>query len=80
MPSSLRSPMSVSTSTGSGGRDWANCAKCIAQPYSYTRLTAHNATDLTWEQVSNADGSVIDRWEMHQDKHGAFPTAATASE
>jgi hypothetical protein len=28
--------------------------KCIGQPYSYTRLTAHNATDLLWEQVSVA--------------------------
>jgi hypothetical protein len=61
---------------GSGGRQWKDCAKCIAQPYSYTRLTAHNATDLTWEQVSNADGSIIDTWQLHQDKHGKFPTPA----
>ena len=25
-----------------------NCLKCIAQPYSYTRLTAYNSTDLLW--------------------------------
>ena len=56
-------------------RDWKNCKTCIATPYSYTRLTAHNATDLTWEQVSNADNSIIDSWVLHQDKHGAFPTS-----
>jgi hypothetical protein len=55
-----------------------NCLKCIAQPYSYTRLTAHNATDLLWEQVSNEPGSkVIDSWVLHQDNHGQFPPAPT---
>jgi hypothetical protein len=51
-----------------------NCLKCISQPYSYTRLTAYNRTDLLWEQVSNEAGSaVIDSWVVHQDNHGKFP-------
>ena len=62
---------------GGGARDWAGCKVCIQQPYSYTRLTAHNATDLLWEQVSNADSSIIDSWVLHQDKHGAFPAPPT---
>lgn len=45
---------------------------CIAQPYSYTQLVAHNATDLTWKQISNKDNSVIDEWVLHQDSHGPF--------
>ena len=45
---------------------------CIAQPYSYTQLIAHNGTDLTWRQISNKDNSVIDEWVLHQDKHGPF--------
>ena len=62
---------------GGGARDWAGCKVCIQQPYSYTRLTAHNATDLLWEQVSNADSSIIDSWVLHRDKHGAFPAPPT---
>eukprot|EP01047_Picozoa_sp_COSAG01_P065129 COSAG01_NODE_8745_length_2674_cov_2.404660_2_plen_96_part_00 len=50
--------------------------KCIQDPYSYTRLTVYNATDLLWEQVSNKDSSVIDSWTVHQDHHGKFPGAA----
>ena len=37
--------------------DYKKWKTCIAQPYSYTKLVAHNATDLTWTQVSNKDGS-----------------------
>ena len=58
--------------SGNGVRDWAGCQKCIAQPYSYTRITAYNATDLLWEQYSNADGSLIDSWTLHQELHGPF--------
>lgn len=47
---------------------------CISQPYSYTRLTVHNATDLTWAQVSNDKSEVIDSWTLHQDSHGPFQT------
>jgi hypothetical protein len=46
---------------------------CIADPYSYTRLTVYNSTDLLWEQISNKDSSVVDTWTVHQDKHGQFP-------
>ncbi len=49
--------------------------KCIEDPYSYTRLTVHNATDLLWEQISNKDSSIIDSWTIHQDNHGKFPSA-----
>lgn len=68
--------------TGNGGppspskctcADKKECVTCIGQPYSYTRLTVHNATDLLWEQVSNADSSIIDTWSVHQEKHGKFP-------
>ena len=45
---------------------------CISQPYSYTQLVAHNATDLTWRQISNKDNSVVDEWVIHQDHHGPF--------
>ena len=27
---------------------------------------------MTWRQVSNKDGSVVDEWVLHQDKHGPF--------
>ena len=43
---------------------------CIDTPFSFTRLTVHNATDLTWQQVSNVDSSVIDEWGLHQERHG----------
>ena len=71
--------------TGNGGPpspsscDGLADRNCIAQPYSYTRLVAHNATDLSWVQISNADGSVIDEWTVHQEKHGPFPVPAAAS-
>jgi hypothetical protein len=71
-PSSCRGYCGASST-----RDWSGCALCLEQPYSYTRLTAHNATDLLWEQVSNADSSIIDSWVLHQDKHGAFPAPPT---
>ena len=53
-----------------------HCLICISQPYSYTRLTAYNATDLKWEQISNKDSTIIDSWTLHQEKHGPFPTPA----
>ena len=46
---------------------------CIGDPYSYTRLTVYNESDLLWEQISNKDSSVVDTWTVHQDKHGPFP-------
>ena len=49
-----------------------HCVTCVNTPYSYTRLTVFNATDLLWEQVSNADNSIIDTWTVHQSKHGSF--------
>ena len=64
---------------GGGKRDWAYCQLCIQTPYSYTRLTAHNATDLLWEQVSNADNSIIDSWVLHQEQHGPFRNISAAT-
>jgi len=58
---------------GKNGRKWAHCKTCIGLPYSYTRLTVYNATDLLWEQISNKDNSIVDSWTIHQDKHGPFP-------
>ena len=46
-----------------------NSKLCIDTPYSYTRLTVHNATDLLWQQISNEDSSVIDEWTLHQEHH-----------
>ena len=46
---------------------------CVEAP-SYTRLIAHNATDLEWQQVRNNDSAVVDSWTIHQDHHGGpFP-------
>jgi hypothetical protein len=47
-----------------------NSKLCIDTPFSYTRLTAHNSTDLRWQQISNKDSSVIDEWVLHQEHHG----------
>ena len=78
----LRNPEAViHVCTGNGGPPSAS--KCpsgeptdknrIADPYSYTRLTVYNDTDLLWEQISHKDSSVVDSWTVHQDKHGQFP-------
>ena len=49
-------------------------AKCIGSlQFSYSRLTAFNATHLAWEQLRNNDSVVVDRWTLHQDQHGPFP-------
>ena len=45
-------------------------AKCIGLPYSYSRVTIHNATDLSWEQVANNGSAIIDSWTIHQEQHG----------
>eukprot|EP01048_Picozoa_sp_COSAG05_P013645 COSAG05_NODE_1472_length_4791_cov_13.982413_3_plen_321_part_00 len=50
------------------------CVTCIQAPYSYTRLTIFNKTDLLWEQISNEDSAILDTWTVHQEKHGPFPT------
>ena len=47
-----------------------NSKLCIDTPFSYTRLTIHNQTDLRWQQISNSDNSVIDEWVLHQEHHG----------
>jgi len=75
----------IHSCTGNGGppspskctcAEAGECTKCIAGPYSYTRFTAFNATDILWEQISNKDNSVVDSWTLHQESHGKFPTPA----
>ena len=41
--------------------------------FSYTRLVAHNATHLTWTQISNDDSRNLHELTVVQNKHGAFP-------
>jgi hypothetical protein len=40
---------------------------------NYARITAHNATHLTYDHVANNGGMITDTWMIVQDKHGAFP-------
>ncbi|XP_034111959.1 acid phosphatase type 7 isoform X3 [Drosophila albomicans] len=41
--------------------------------YGYTRLKAHNATHLYFEQVSDdKDGKIVDSFWVIKDKHGAY--------
>ncbi|XP_032588765.1 acid phosphatase type 7 isoform X2 [Drosophila mojavensis] len=41
--------------------------------YGYTRLKAHNATHLHFEQVSDdKDGQIVDSFWVIKDKHGAY--------
>lgn len=72
----------IHSCTGNGGPPSATncscqehglCTTCIGNPYSYTRLTVYNQTDLLWEQISNKDNSIVDAWTVHQEKHGEFP-------
>eukprot|EP01063_Lacrimia_lanifica_P015611 TRINITY_DN22302_c0_g1_i1.p1 TRINITY_DN22302_c0_g1~~TRINITY_DN22302_c0_g1_i1.p1 ORF type:complete len:728 (+),score=306.41 TRINITY_DN22302_c0_g1_i1:49-2232(+) len=41
--------------------------------YGYGRVTAHNATHLTWQQFLNSDGSLFDEFTIVADRHGPFP-------
>nr|XP_016923150.1 acid phosphatase type 7 isoform X4 [Drosophila suzukii] len=42
--------------------------------YGYTRLKAHNATHLHFEQVSDdQDGAIVDSFWVIKDKHGSYP-------
>lgn len=43
------------------------------QDYGYTRLKAHNATHLYFEQVSDdKQGQIVDSFWVIKDKHGAY--------
>ena len=39
---------------------------------AYARVTAHNATHLTYEHVQNNGGNVTDSWTIFQSNHGPF--------
>eukprot|EP00756_Hemistasia_phaeocysticola_P023628 Hpha_TRINITY_DN15904_c0_g2::TRINITY_DN15904_c0_g2_i2::g.74114::m.74114 len=75
----------IHVTTGNGGppgkdtfcEDGAGAADCNSIPatrkqtneYSYGRLTAWNATHLTFQQIFNANGSIFDEWTVVQPKH-----------
>jgi hypothetical protein len=40
--------------------------------FSYSRVAAHNATHLQWQQFSHTSGRVIDEWWLVQERHGPF--------
>jgi hypothetical protein len=40
--------------------------------WSYSRITAHNASHLTFEQIDNSNGTVFDSWTLVQPSHGPF--------
>ncbi|BFZ12551.1 hypothetical protein BsWGS_15589 [Bradybaena similaris] len=42
---------------------------------TYGRLHIVNATNLTYEQINATDGSVIDSFDIFQEKHGQFSTS-----
>lgn len=39
---------------------------------AYARITAYNASVLTYEHVQNNGGEVTDSWTIVQNSHGAF--------
>jgi hypothetical protein len=39
---------------------------------NYARITAHNATHLTYDHVANNGGNVTDTWTIVQSNHGKF--------
>ena len=47
--------------------------------YSYTRITAHNASHMTWTQIANEDSRVLAELIVTQSKHGEFPIPAGAT-
>lgn len=75
----------VHVTTGNGGppskdtfcEDGSGAVDCGAIPatrvqtneYGYGRLTAWNATHLTYQQLLNSNGSVFDEWTVVQPKH-----------
>eukprot|EP00036_Acanthoecidae_sp_10tr_P015395 CAMPEP_0206286198 /NCGR_PEP_ID=MMETSP0106_2-20121207/480_1 /ASSEMBLY_ACC=CAM_ASM_000206 /TAXON_ID=81532 /ORGANISM="Acanthoeca-like sp., Strain 10tr" /LENGTH=610 /DNA_ID=CAMNT_0053716719 /DNA_START=44 /DNA_END=1873 /DNA_ORIENTATION=- len=56
-----------SASAWPGGKKWS---KAHTPLYSYTLLEATNYTHLSWKQVRNLDGSVVDTQTIVQSKHG----------
>ena len=42
--------------------------------YSYTRLIAHNASTMEWQQIANNDSRVIANLTITAESHGPFPT------
>ena len=61
-----------------GGAGTAPGVRFGSEQYSTGRLVAHNATHLTWKQVANADGGVLDTWTIVQTQpHGEFHPGPT---
>lgn len=40
--------------------------------WSWSRVVIHNATALTWTQLDNLNGTVLDEWTIVQPNHGPF--------
>ena len=62
-------PPSISRVAPSQVKNWSLARSPL---YSYTRLETSNATHLTWVQISNLDGTVIDTQTVVQHNHGPF--------
>ena len=61
---------------GGGGGAVPDYVRATISRWSYSRLTAHNASHLTFEQVDNINGTVLDTWTIVQPNHGPFTVAA----
>ena len=40
--------------------------------WSWSRVTAVNASHLSWEQIDNINGTTLDAWTIVQPSHGSF--------
>ena len=78
--------VTVHVTTGNGGPPGKDsfCADSNGPPcnisstnvqsteFSYGRITAHNASHFTFQQLFNSNGSVLDEFTIIQDTHGPF--------
>ena len=44
--------------------------------YSYGRITAHNRSHFTFQQIENTHGGLLDEFTLVQDTHGPFAASA----
>jgi len=59
-----------------GGGETPDYVRATISRWSYSRLTAHNASHLSFQQVDNINGTVLDAWTIVQHNHGPFAVAA----
>ena len=50
-----------------------NATRKQSQIFGYGRLVAYNASTMLYQQVNNADGSIVDSFVITQNKHGPYP-------